>query len=212
MNRLIKNKNRRIILIGGTSHVGKSTLGKYLANKLGWSYLATDRLAKHPGRPWSENGQAVREHVVQHYQTLSVEALVLDVWSHYQKNVLPQIETIVQRHRSDLSKNCLVIEGSALYPGLVTNLSNENDVSAIWLVASEQLLQNRIFNQSNFSQLDQASQQLVQKFLERTLLYQQYIKDELEGLQFRYIDPESEITLEELAQKFLKLIYSEENT
>ena len=68
----------RVLLIGGSSHVGKSTLGESLATKLGWSYHSTDKLARHPGRPWvGTNGKAIPEHVVQHYKTLSVEALFL---------------------------------------------------------------------------------------------------------------------------------------
>ncbi|MGD1875429.1 MAG: hypothetical protein ACFB02_20525 [Mastigocoleus sp.] len=37
---------RRIILIGGTSHAGKSTLGQALAITLGWDYCSTDKLAR----------------------------------------------------------------------------------------------------------------------------------------------------------------------
>ena len=79
----------RAILIGGSSHTGKSTLGQALAAKLGWSYLATDKLARHPGRPWvGINGQAIPAHVVEHYRDLSAEALLLDVLSHYTNNVV----------------------------------------------------------------------------------------------------------------------------
>ena len=50
------------MLIGGTSHVGKSTLGKALASKLGWDCVATDSLGKHPGRPWiSTKNQEIKE-------------------------------------------------------------------------------------------------------------------------------------------------------
>ncbi|MEL7245323.1 MAG: 2-phosphoglycerate kinase, partial [Cyanobacteria bacterium J06573_2] len=53
MNKLeLINDKTRIILIGGSSHVGKSTLAQSLANKLNWNYISTDKLARHPGRPW----------------------------------------------------------------------------------------------------------------------------------------------------------------
>lgn len=93
-----------------------------MAAKLGWSYLSTDKLARHPGRPWvGADGKAIPEHVAEYYRKLSVEALFLDVLSHYEKNVLPQVEVIV-RHASDLSAECLLIEGSALCPGFVADL------------------------------------------------------------------------------------------
>jgi len=86
-----------------------------LAAKLGWSCRSTDKLARHPGRPWvGAYGKAIPEHVAEHYRELSVEALFLDVLSHYEKNVLPQIEVIVHSHASDLSTECLILEGSAL--------------------------------------------------------------------------------------------------
>ena len=70
----------RVILIGGTSHAGKSTLGLSLAEKLGWDYLATGSRARHPGRPWTnQNGDTVKEHVAQHYRTLSAQSLLEDV-------------------------------------------------------------------------------------------------------------------------------------
>jgi cytidylate kinase len=70
----------RVILISGASHAGKSTLSRSLADTLGWNYFSTDTLARHPGRPWvSTKVKTIPEHVVQHYQTLSVEALFLDV-------------------------------------------------------------------------------------------------------------------------------------
>ena len=84
----------------------------------------------HPGKPWIQvNKKFIPEHVAQHYKNLSPEALFLDVISHYEKNVLPQIETIVR------SGECLILEGSALYPELVKNLVNKNGVKAIWLTA-----------------------------------------------------------------------------
>lgn len=57
----------RVILIGGASHTGKSTLAQALASHLGWNYRSTDKLARHPGRPWvSAYGKAIPEHVVKH--------------------------------------------------------------------------------------------------------------------------------------------------
>ena len=44
--------NLRVVLIGGTSHVGKSTASELLAGTLGWAHVSTDSLARHPGRPW----------------------------------------------------------------------------------------------------------------------------------------------------------------
>jgi 2-phosphoglycerate kinase len=197
----------RVILISGSSHVGKSTLGRSLAAKLSWNYLSTDTLARHPGRPWvSTKVKSIPEHVVQHYQTLSVEALFLDVLDHYQNNVLPQLEAMVHAHTFDLSRECLVLEGSALWPRFVANLVDKNTVKAIWLTASEEFFRSRILAESNFDNVSQDRQYLIQKFLARTLLYDRCMRDEIERLGFICVDVEFLSMTDELAKKCLELI------
>ncbi|KYC39765.1 2-phosphoglycerate kinase [Scytonema hofmannii PCC 7110] len=205
MNKLINET--RVILIGGSSHVGKSTLGQAMAVKLGWSYRSTDKIARHPGRPWvGANGLAIPEHVAEHYRDLSVDALFLDVLSHYEKNVFPQVEAIVRSHATDLSKECLIFEGSALWPGFVANLINKNDVKAIWLTAKDQLFQQRIKRESNFCNVCKYEKRLIQKFLDRTLFYNKHMRKEVERLGFMCIDVESVSTVDELSKKCMELI------
>ncbi|WP_233787956.1 2-phosphoglycerate kinase [Dulcicalothrix desertica] len=190
-----------MILIGGSSHAGKSTLAQALAVELGWSYCSTDKLARHPGRPWvGVDGKAIPQHVAEYYREMSVEALFLDVLSHYEKNVLPQVEVIVHSHVSDKSKECVVIEGSALWPKLVTNLVSVPGVKAIWLTASNQLFQSRINRESNFCNVSEDEKYLIQKFIERTLFYNKYMRQEVEDLGFMCIDVESVSTADELVK------------
>ena len=203
MNELIRKP--RVILIGGSSHVGKSTLGKFLANKLGWNYLATDSLARHPGRPWGSVNGTVKNHVVEHYRTLSVESLFTDVLAHYQINVLPQVEALVHSHGSDLSTECLIIEGSALYPSFVADLVNKNSVRAIWLTLSDRTIRTRIFSESNFDRLNKDKQYLVQKFCARTLLYNRRMQEEVKCRGLISINVDS-ATVEQLADRCIKLM------
>ena len=189
----------KIILIGGTSHAGKSTLAQSLAAKLGWNYRSTDKLARHPGRPWIQaKKKNIPEHVMEHYKNLSPEELFIDVISHYQKNVLPQIENIVR------SEEYLIIEGSALYPGLVKNLVYEKGVKAIWLTGSEQFLRNRIFKESNFDNVGEDEKYLIQKFIDRTLLYNKRMMELVKQFGFTYIDVESISNTDELLYSSLQ--------
>ncbi|MBV8882882.1 MAG: hypothetical protein JO235_02620 [Chroococcidiopsidaceae cyanobacterium CP_BM_RX_35] len=205
MNQLINET--RVILIGGSSHAGKSSLGRALAAKLGWSCRSTDKLARHPGRPWvGANGKAIPEQVAEHYRELSVNALFSDVFSNYEKNVLPQVEVIVHSHASDLSTECLILEGSALWPGFVANLVSENGVKAIWLTARDQLFRNRIFSESNFCNVCKDEKHLTQKFLDRTLFYNKHMREEVERLGFICIDVESVSTADELSKKCIELM------
>lgn len=199
----------RVFLIGGSSHTGKSTLGKFLAEKLGWSYCSTDKLARHPGRPWvGTNGKTIPENVAEHYRNLSVDTLFLDVLLHYQKNVFSQIETIVHSHASNLSTECLILEGSALLPEFVANLVDRNIIKAIWLTTSDQILGNRILSESNFYNVSKDAKYLIQKFLARTLLYNKLIKEEVERLKFRYIEVKSVSRTSELAEKCIDFMKS----
>ena len=59
------------ILISGTSHVGKSTLAEKLAERLGWAGMSTDKLGRHPGRPWL----AIPAPVAEFYSRLTPETI-----------------------------------------------------------------------------------------------------------------------------------------
>ena len=78
-----------VLLIGGTSHTGKSTLGTRLAHERNGVYQSTDTLARHPGRPWKTFPETVPPHVAEHYLTLTPPELIADVVRHYTQNVWP---------------------------------------------------------------------------------------------------------------------------
>ena len=80
----------RVVFIGGTSHVGKSTLAESLAARLGWTRISTDTLARHPGRPWRPAPEKVPDHVAEHYLSLSVNELLKDVLRHYRVNCMAE--------------------------------------------------------------------------------------------------------------------------
>ena len=92
----------RVILIGGTSHTGKTALARALAARLGWRRLSTDSLARHPGRPWKTGGCVVPDHVAEHYLSLSVDELIEDVLAHY-RSLWPAIRDLVSAHATDPS-------------------------------------------------------------------------------------------------------------
>ncbi|MBW4621734.1 MAG: hypothetical protein KME17_20510, partial [Cyanosarcina radialis HA8281-LM2] len=141
--------DRRVLLIGGSSHVGKSTLARSLASHLKRDYCSTDKLARHPGCPWRAKPQDIPERVADHYRSLSADELIEDVLAHYRKNVWPLIEDIVTFHATDPSSEKLVMEGSALLPELVITLNFDN-IAAIWLAASNEFLTQRIYAASQY--------------------------------------------------------------
>ncbi len=194
----------KVVLIGGSSHVGKSTVSESLAAELGWTHLSTDSLARHPGRPWAPAHQKVKDNVADHYLNLSVDKLVEDVLRHYRVNVWPEVEAIVASRLNNPSTAGIVVEGSALWPEFATSL-DFNKVSAIWLTASEVVFRQRIYTESMYSSKSSRERMMIDKFLERTLAYNKRMVDAVNRLGFTLVDVRhSNVT--ELTERCLSIL------
>ena len=162
--------NLKVILIGGSSQAGKSTLSESLSATLGWTRLSTDSLARHPGLPWRPAPEKVPKHVAEHYLCLSVDGLIDDVLRHYKVNVWSKVEAIIASRSNDPSTTGIVVEGSALWPEFATNLDFQK-TAATWLTATEELFRQRIHAGSLYTSKSLQERIMIDKFLERTLAY-----------------------------------------
>ncbi len=162
----------RLVLIGGTSHVGKSTLARALATSLGWRHLSTDRLARHPGRPWN----TVPDHVREHYTALPVAALTAAQLQHYER-MWPTITDEIGRSLASAEPG-LVLEGSGIWPDRVAALGGPA-VAAFWLTADAEVLRARIRAESRADELPAAQQLLVAKFVGRTVGFDERLRTAL---------------------------------
>ena len=198
------DSNLRVVLIGGTSHVGKSTLSESLAARLGWDRVSTDTLARHPGQPWKPAPEKVPDHVAEHYLSLSVDELLEDVLRHYRVNVWPKVEAIVTSHSNDASETGVVLEGSALWPEFVTDL-NFDRVAALWLTASDDVLRQRIHDESMYGSKSSRERKLVDKFLQRTLAYNSLMIDVVSRHGFVLVDV-SQSSVAELTERCLSTL------
>ena len=194
----------RVILIGGSSHSGKSALSESIAANLGWNRISTDTLARHPGRPWRPEPEKVPDHVAEHYLSLSVDELIVDVLHHYRVNVWPQVEKIVASHITDPSRAGLVIEGSALWPELVATLDFDN-IATLWLTASEPVFRQRIRDESQYHSKSLRGQRMIDKFLERTLVYNAQMIEIANRHGFILVDVQQS-NLAELTQRCLSIL------
>jgi 2-phosphoglycerate kinase len=187
----------RVVLIGGTSNAGKTTLAEHLAPRLGGSYRSTDYLARHPGRPWRPEPSSVPDHVAEHYLDLSEEELVSSVLRHYQ-SVWPRIESAVRAHVEGELKTPLILEGSAIWPTNVSSLRIPL-VWAIWLTADEPLIRARILQESRYEQADRRGKQMIDKFLDRTCRFNRLMMEEVLRLHLPYLVVEEGTSAKALA-------------
>jgi len=194
----------RVILIGGSSHSGKSALSESIAANLGWNRISTDTLARHPGRPWKPEPEKVPDHVAEHYLSLSVDELIVDVLHHYRVNLWPKVEKIVASHINDLFRGGLIIEGSALWPELVATLDSEN-IATLWLTASEEIFRQRIHNESQYHLKSLRERRMIDKFLERTLVYNAQMIEVANRHGFSLVDVQQS-NLAELTQRCLSIL------
>ena len=175
-----------------------------LAAKLRWTQISTDKLARHPGRPWKPEPQPVPDHVAEHYLSLSVRELIEDVLHHYRVNVWPQVETIVTATATDTSKERIIVEGSALWPEFVATLDVANLV-AIWLTASNAVFEQRIRAASEYRTKSQRERMMVDKFLARSLLYNAQMMDAIRQHGLVSMDVNA-ASVDELTEKCLSLL------
>lgn len=195
----MNKKTNSTILIGGTSHIGKSTLGNAVASRLNWPCLSTDSLARHPGRPWKTLPETVPDDVQEHYLSLSVEELFADVIRHYE-TVWP---LVIDKISALPAGQGQVIEGSALWPDFVVS-PLRSDISTVWLTANEELLQSRIYRESAFAHAGRGQQELITKFLQRTVYFNQRMVERVVQLGLPLISIGGSDTVEDLCEKIVQ--------
>lgn len=197
----------KIILIGGSSHAGKSTVARALADRLGadqlgWDCISTDSLARHPGRPWKTPPERVPPHVADHYGSLSTEELLADVLRHYE-SLWPRIRELIQQRASDETPGGLVLEGSAIWPGYAKTLDMDG-VHAIWLTASHETFRARILAESGFEKKDASAQLLITKFLERTLLFDTQLMEMIKKARLPVLNVDDDRSVDALCARVLE--------
>ena len=177
----------RVVLIGGTSNVGKSTVARAVAERLGFAYRSTDLLARHPGRPWRTLEREVPAHVAEHYASLTVDELITSVLAHYER-LWPRIRTLIATHAAqDGTGEGLVLEGSALWPVRVAGLDVPH-TAAMWLTADEAVLRARVHAGGRYEAATEEERALMDSFLARTERYQSLMMEALDELGLHRID------------------------
>ncbi|MFF4557851.1 AAA family ATPase [Streptomyces sp. NPDC001422] len=192
-----------MVLIGGTSNVGKSTVAQEVAEKLGFEYLSTDALARHPGRPWRTLDWEVPTHVAEHYGSLTVEELITSLFEHYDR-LWPRIEELITARAAE-DRTGLVLEGSALWPVQVARLQVLH-AAAVWLTTDDSLVRARVHAAGCYEAAADEERILMDKFLARTERYQALMIEAIDRLGLARIDAGGEQSVVKLADTVLAAV------
>jgi 2-phosphoglycerate kinase len=194
-----------VLLIGGSSHVGKTTVARAVAERLGWQCRSTDKLARHPGRPWTPPGRSMPAHVAEHYLSREPDELLADVLLHYRKNVWPRVQHILAHQ----ARQGLVLEGSANLPDLAAGLP-PHSAAALWLTAGEDVLKQRIHAAGAYPEQSERGRRLIDRFLARTRLFDRHVVESAarHGLPVLRVDG---VPVDTLAERCLAVLHAPKN-
>lgn len=158
----------KVILIGGSPMVGKSTVAIEIAASTKCPCISTDDLGEAlqtvvPINPMQ--GKAFRDY----YANTNEDKLLADI-QQYHRALEPAIQRLVDIHST--WGNSVVIEGWALYPRFIMSIIRHN-VFAVWLIASNELLEERLSNRNDFLEGNAARNYLSRSKWHNDLLLQQ---------------------------------------
>jgi 2-phosphoglycerate kinase len=164
-------------LIGGAPLVGKTALAGRLSASLGYACISTDDLGVA-----AQSVTSMHSHPQLHYMrgadyrwyyaSQDIVQLIMDA-ERFQEAIWPAIERTIHDHATWSPP--AVIEGWALQPERVVKLPLTG-LASMWLVASEEVYEQRLRNDREFLQGAPDVEKLIRQFVRRSLWYDQYLR------------------------------------
>jgi 2-phosphoglycerate kinase len=149
------------LLLLGTSCVGKSTCANGIGNAIGWPVISTDKLGRHPGRPWT----SVPDPVTEFYLRLTDDTIHWFLRVHHQ-NIRPVIHQTIKAARE--AGGGFILEGAALRPEYLSDWEI-GEALVICLHAERDALRERVERESAYSQQSDQMKIAIDKFMERSV-------------------------------------------
>lgn len=189
-----------VILIGGCPGAGKTTLGRAIANQLGYPSLTIDHLltaVKAVTTAESHPGLHVvgRPNHTEYFTESSVEQLTRDATLQH-RAIWPAVEMTIQRHAKWGWP--IVIDGWHIRPKWAHSLEAEG-VSCHWLVIEPRVLRQREERNTNFLSGSRSPQQMLDRFLSRSLWYNELVETEAHACGHHMLHQDGARSVEDLS-------------
>jgi 2-phosphoglycerate kinase len=172
----------KVLLIGGSSGVGKTVLARQLAHQLSLSVLLLDdvRIAMQAGTSAETNPDL---HVFLQYsagQWSIAESIVAD-WIRVGRAMTAPLAAIIRHHIVVPDVGRVIIEGDGILPTMLPGNFETDEVRSLFIVEQdrEQLLKNMFARRRGFEEWGKAEQQ---GFVQASWLYGQWLAQEANRL------------------------------
>ena len=153
----------KVILIGGSPRVGKSTAAALLASKLLRPCVSTDDIGLALQSMLDIN--PMKGYAYPDYYAMRTQQELIDDITTYHRKLEPALARLVEEHAA--WGDPLVMEGWALYPELVRRIEN-GQVFSVWLIAEPGLFESRMRGNSSFLDNAKEPEKVVEGYLARS--------------------------------------------
>lgn len=195
----------KVIYLGGSPMVGKTTIGRIIASRLRYACFSTDDLGAaiasvtEPAAHRAFHYMGGRDHR-EYYIATDPDQLIRDIDDQHEA-LWPALQTLFRTHSTWGAP--AVIEGWALRPTRVRRLSG--DIAGVFLLADDALIERRV-RRSDFSEGASDRELMVQRYLERSLRYNACLREQLVRDDLKAIPVSSAMSAEGIADACLLLL------
>lgn len=208
------SSSTHVLLIGGPPGAGKTTLGRALAERLGWVSLTADDLItaaqgvttrdSHPGLWVMKTGDPYA-----YFTEATPEQLCADAERQHQA-VWPAIEAVI-RKRARMRNASLVIDGWSLLPERVAALELPT-VHAAYIVIHEAELRKRERNNDDFFGPSSDPERMFENFLARSLWWNDTVAEATARLGLQCLEQDGTRSVESLRDEVLGRVRERKST
>ena len=185
----------KVLLIGGSSGVGKTVVAHELAKNLSLSLLLLDdiRLALQEVTSWETHPEL---HVFLRYKTeqwRNSESIVAD-WIAVGQVMTKPLQAIINHHIIVPGVGKIIVEGDGILPNVTSQFAKSNDICIVFIVEDdeEKILYNLQARGRGFNELDQSEQE---GFAHASWLYGQWLSQEAKRCGLPVIQAQPQETL-----------------